>query len=43
MQGFRKGVIKRIQQLSPKCVGIHCIIHREALCSSAKPMRATTQ
>jgi len=31
MQVFRKGVIKRIQQLSPKCVGIHCIIHREAL------------
>jgi len=31
MQGFRKGVIKRIQQLSPKCVGIHCIIHRETL------------
>jgi len=31
MQGFRKGVIKRIQQLLPKCVGIHCIIHREAL------------
>jgi len=31
MQGSRKGVIKRIQQLLPKCVGIHCIIHREAL------------
>jgi len=30
MQGFRKGVIKRIQ-LSPKCVGIRCVIHREAL------------
>ena len=24
-------VIKRIQQLSPKCVGIHCIIHQETL------------
>ena len=27
----RKGVVKRIKQLSPECEGIHCILHREAL------------
>ena len=31
MQGSQKGVVKRIKQLSPKCVEIHCIVHREAL------------
>ena len=31
MQGSQKGVLKRIKQLSPECVGIHCILHCEAL------------
>ena len=31
MQGSHTGVVKRIKQVSPKCVGIHCILHREAL------------
>ena len=30
-QSSQKGVVKRIKQLSPECVGIHCILHREAL------------
>ena len=30
MQGSQKNVVKRIKQLSPECVGIHCILHREA-------------
>ena len=32
MQGSQKDVVKRIKQLSPECVGIHCILHREAPC-----------
>ena len=31
MQGSQKVVVRRIKQLSPECVGIHCILHREAL------------
>ena len=31
MQGLQKGVVKRIQQLSPECVEIHCILHFETL------------
>ena len=30
-QGSQKGMVKRIKQLSPECVGIHCILHRETL------------
>ena len=31
MQGSQKSVVKRIKQLSPECVGIYCILNREAL------------
>ena len=31
MQGSQRGVIKKIQELSPNCKGIHCILHRKAL------------
>ena len=31
MQGSQKGVIKKMQELSPNCVEIHCILHCEAL------------
>ena len=31
MQGSKKGVVKRIKQLSAESVGIHCILHHEAL------------
>ena len=31
MQGSQKGVVKRIKQLPPEGLGIHCILHREAL------------
>ena len=30
VQGSQKSVVKIIKQLSTKCVGIHCILHREA-------------
>ena len=31
MQGSQKGVIEKLQELSPYCVGIHCILHHEVL------------
>ena len=31
MQSLQKGVIKRMQELSPNCLKIHCIFHRAAL------------
>ena len=31
MTGSINGVVKKIKERSPKCVSIHCILHREAL------------
>ena len=31
MMGPDKGVVARIKRVSPECVSLHCIIHREAL------------
>nr|XP_045616365.1 protein FAM200A-like [Procambarus clarkii] len=31
MVGAINGVIKKIQAVSPNCIAIHCVIHREAL------------
>ena len=31
MMGSDKGVVARIKRVSPECVSLHCIIHREAL------------
>ena len=39
-QDSQKGVIKRIKQLSPECVGIHCIIHHEALVTKKLKLNA---
>ena len=40
MQGSQKGVIKKIQELSPNCVGIHFILHREALVTKKLKLNA---
>ena len=40
MQGSKKGVVKIIKQLSPKCKGIHCILHREALVTKKLKLNA---
>ena len=40
MQGSQKGVIKKIQELSPNCFGIHCILHREALLTKKLKLNA---
>ena len=39
IQGSLKSVIKKIQ-LSPNCVGIHCILHREALVTKKLKLNA---
>ena len=39
-QGSQKGMVKRIKQLSPECVGIHCILHREALVAKQLKLNA---
>ena len=31
MTGSINGVVSKIKELSPECVGVHCILHREAL------------
>ena len=40
MQGSQKGVIKKIQELSPNCVGTHCILYREALITKKLKLNA---
>ena len=40
MQDSQKGVIKKIQELSSNCVGIHCILHREALVTKKLKLNA---
>ena len=40
MQGSQKGVVKRMKQLSPKCAGIYCILHREALVAKKLKLNA---
>ena len=39
-QGSQKGVIKKIQEPSPNYVGIHCILHREALVTKKLKLNA---
>ena len=40
IQGAQKGVIKKIKQLSPQCVGIPYIFHREALVTKKLKLNA---
>ena len=40
MQGSQKGVIKKMQELSPNCVEIHCIFHRKALVTKKLKLNA---
>ena len=39
-QGSQKGVVERIKQLSSECVGIHCILYREALITKKLKLNA---
>ena len=40
MQGLQKAVVKKIKQLSPEGVGIHSILHREALVTKKLKLNA---
>ena len=40
MQSSQKGVIKKIQERPPNCVGIHRILHREALVTKKLKLNA---
>ena len=40
MQGLQKAVVKRIKQLFPERVGIHSILHREALVTKKLKLNA---
>ena len=40
MQGLQKAVVKKIKQLSPERVGIHSILHREALVTKKLKLNA---
>ena len=31
MTGSINGVVKKVKELPPECVSVHCILHREAL------------
>ena len=39
MQGKTNGVVSKIKDVSPDCISIHCVIHREALI--AKKLKET--
>ena len=39
MQGKINGVVSKIKDVSPDCISIHCVIHREALV--AKKLKGT--
>nr|XP_039261568.1 zinc finger BED domain-containing protein 5-like [Styela clava] len=40
MRGSQKGLIERIKRKSPECIGIHCILHREALVTKKLELNA---
>ena len=40
MQGSQKSVIKKIQELSPNCIGTHCILYRKALITKKLKLNA---